>query len=86
MHDVMRLANMYNIAVYVTNQVQSKPDVFFGDPTEAAGGNIVAHNSTYRLYLRRGKKGSRVAKMVDSPNLPEGEAVFMIDEKGIGDL
>ncbi|MBD3319289.1 DNA repair and recombination protein RadA [Candidatus Woesearchaeota archaeon] len=86
MHELMKLAGMHNIAVYVTNQVQSKPDVFFGDPTEAAGGNIVGHNSTYRMYLRRGKKGSRVSKLVDSPNLPEGEAVFIITENGIEDL
>jgi DNA repair protein RadA len=86
MHELMKVAGMYNIAVYVTNQVQSRPDVFFGDPTESVGGNIVGHNSTYRLYLRRGKKGSRVAKLVDSPNLPEGEAVYVIDDKGIRDL
>jgi DNA repair protein RadA len=86
MHDVMKLAGLYNIAVYVTNQVQSKPDQFFGDPTDAVGGNIVAHNSAFRLYLRRGKKGSRVAKLVDSPNLPEDECVYMIDTDGIVDL
>ncbi|MBI4918788.1 DNA repair and recombination protein RadA [archaeon] len=85
MHTMMRLADTYNLAVYVTNQVMSKPDMFFGDPTEAVGGNIVAHNSTYRVYLRRGKKNTRVAKMVDSPNLPEGEAIFTVDDKGIKD-
>ncbi len=85
LHTLMRLAEMYNIAIYVTNQVMAKPDVFFGDPTEAIGGHIVAHASTYRLYLRRGKKGSRVAKLVDSPNLPEAEAAFYIDETGIRD-
>lgn len=87
MHALMKVADKYNIAVFVTNQVMAKPDQFFGDPTEAVGGHIVGHNSTYRIYLRRGKKGSRVAKMVDSPNLPEGEAVYMIDEKkGIIDV
>ncbi len=85
MHTLMRLATTYNLCVYVTNQVMSKPDVFFGDPTEAIGGHIVSHNSTYRIYLRRGKKGSRVAKMVDSPNLPEGEAMFYVEEAGIRD-
>ncbi|MBI2575481.1 DNA repair and recombination protein RadA [Candidatus Woesearchaeota archaeon] len=85
MHTLMKLATTYNLCVYVTNQVMSKPDVFFGDPTEAIGGHIVSHNSTYRIYLRRGKKGSRVAKMVDSPNLPEGEAMFYVDEAGIRD-
>lgn len=86
MHSLMKVADKYNVAIYVTNQVMAKPDTFFGDPTEAIGGHIVAHNSTYRLYLRRGKKGSRVAKMVDSPNMPEAEAVFMVDEKGVKDV
>ena len=85
LHALMKVAEMYNIAVYVTNQVMAKPDVFFGDPTEAIGGHIVAHASTYRIYLRRGKKGTRVAKLVDSPSLPESEAVFIVDETGIKD-
>jgi len=86
MHTLMKLADRYNLAVYVTNQVMSKPDQFFGDPTEAVGGHIVAHNSTYRVYLRRGKKGTRVAKMVDSPSMPEAEAIFALDESGIKDV
>jgi DNA repair protein RadA len=64
----------------------SKPEMFFGDPTEAVGGHIVAHNSTYRVYLRRGKKGTRVAKMVDAPNLPEAEATFIVQDDGIKDV
>lgn len=86
MHTLMRLASSYNLAVYVTNQVMARPDVFFGDPTEAIGGNVVAHASTTRLYLRRGKKGTRVAKLVDSPYLPDGEAPFEITERGIEDV
>lgn len=86
MHTLARTADVYNLCVYVTNQVMAKPDVFFGDPTEAIGGNIVAHNSTFRIYLRRGKKGVRVAKLVDSPSLPDGEAVFRITDQGISDL
>jgi len=85
MHTLMRIADKYNLVVFVTNQVMARPDMFFGDPTQAIGGHIVAHASTYRLYLRKGKKGSRVAKLVDSPDLPEGEAVFYIDENGIRD-
>jgi DNA repair protein RadA len=85
MHALMKLADKHNLAVYVTNQVMSKPDTFFGDPTEAIGGHVVAHNSTYRIYLRRGKKGTRVAKMIDAPNLAESEAIFMIDEIGVKD-
>jgi len=86
MHTLLKLADQYNIAVYVTNQVMSKPDVFFGDPTAAIGGHIVAHASTFRIYLRKGKKGSRVAKLVDSPNLPEGEANFFVEEGGLRDV
>jgi len=85
MHALMKVADKHNIAIYVTNQVMSKPDQFFGDPTEAIGGHIVAHNSTYRLYLRRGKKGTRVAKMVDSPCMPEAEAIFQLTEAGVKD-
>jgi DNA repair protein RadA len=86
MHTLMRLADKHNVLIYVTNQVMSKPDMFFGDPTTAIGGHIVGHNSTYRIYLRRGKKGSRVAKMVDAPNLPENEAGFFIKEEGLTDV
>ena len=86
MHTLIKLAYQYNLAVYVTNQVMSKPDVFFGDPTAAIGGNIVAHNSSTRVYLRKGKKGTRVAKLVDSPHLPDGEAIFMVTDQGLIDV
>jgi DNA repair protein RadA len=86
MHVLSRLADINNLAVYVTNQVMAKPDMFFGDPTEAIGGHIVAHNSQTRVYLRRGKKGSRVAKLVDSPSLPDGEASFYLTEQGLKDI
>ncbi|PIN72143.1 DNA repair and recombination protein RadA, partial [Candidatus Woesearchaeota archaeon CG10_big_fil_rev_8_21_14_0_10_47_5] len=86
MHALMKLADTYNLVVYVTNQVMAKPDVFFGDPTQAIGGHIVAHASTFRIYLRKGKKGSRVAKLVDSPALPEGEAAFYVEADGLRDI
>lgn len=85
MHTLQKLSDVYNLAVFVTNQVMSKPDTFFGAGIEAIGGNIVGHNSTYRLYLRRGKGGTRVAKMIDSPDLPEGEAIFVLGAGGIAD-
>ncbi len=86
MHALLKLADTYNICVYVTNQVMSKPDQFFGDPTQAIGGHIVGHASTFRIYLRKGKKGSRVAKLVDSPNLPEAEVAFYVTEGGLQDI
>jgi DNA repair protein RadA len=84
-HNLMKLAETHNLAVYVTNQVMSNPAQLFGDPTTAIGGNIVGHASTYRIYLRRGKKDSRVAKLIDSPNLPDNETIFYISEAGVVD-
>jgi DNA repair protein RadA len=85
LHNLMKIAETYNLAVYVTNQVMANPAQMFGDPTQAVGGNIVGHASTYRIYLRRGKQGSRVAKLIDSPDLPDNEAIFYVAEKGITD-
>ncbi len=85
MHVLSKLADLYNLSVYVTNQVMAKPDQFFGDPTEAIGGHIVGHNSTFRIYLRRGKKGTRVAKLVDAPNMPDAECVFNVTEESLED-
>ncbi len=84
-HQLMRMAETHNLAVYVTNQVMANPAQLFGDPTTAIGGHIVGHASTYRIYLRRGKGGSRVAKMIDSPNLPDNQAVFNITQGGVVD-
>ncbi len=85
LHNLMKLAEQHNLAVYVTNQVMANPAMMFGDPTTPVGGNIVGHMSTYRLYLRRGKKDSRVAKLIDSPNLPDNETIFFLTKEGIRD-
>lgn len=85
MHTLMKIAEMSNLAVLVTNQVMSRPDILFGDPTAPIGGNIVGHNSKTRIYLRKAKDDKRVAKLVDSPSLPDGEAVYRVTEKGIED-
>ena len=85
MHTLLKLADMYNCCVIVTNQVMAKPNVMFGDPTQAIGGHIVGHSSTFRIYLRKGKKGSRVGKLVDSPNLPENECMFFVNNSGLSD-
>ncbi len=83
--DLHRLADLHDLAVLVTNQVQARPDVFFGDPTRPIGGHVVAHSATTRVYLRKSKPPKRIARIFDSPNLPEGEAVFTITEQGIRD-
>ena len=85
MHDLMKFANLYNAAIVVTNQVMAKPDSFFGDPTKPIGGHIVGHTATFRLYLRKSKGEKRIARLVDSPNLPEGEAIFSVTMEGLKD-
>jgi DNA repair protein RadA len=85
LHNLTKLAEQHNLAILVTNQVISNPAVMFGDPTTHVGGNIVGHAAKYRIYLRRGKAGSRVAKLVDAPNLPENEAQYYLTEHGIRD-
>ncbi|KKN22641.1 hypothetical protein LCGC14_0913030 [marine sediment metagenome] len=85
-HDLLRLSEVHEeLAVVFTNQVSSKPDVFYGNPTIHTGGHIVAHGSTIRIFLRKGKGEQRVAKVVDAPNIPESDTVFTITEDGIKD-
>lgn len=83
---LQRLADKHNVAVYMTNQVMANPAIFFGNPTTAIGGHIVGHASTYRVFLRKSKGGKRIARLIDSPHLPEGEAVFQVSDKGISDI
>ncbi|WP_459192948.1 DNA repair and recombination protein RadA [Halosimplex sp. J119] len=83
LHDLMRVGDLHNTAVVVTNQVASNPDSFFGDPTQPIGGNILGHTSTFRIYLRKSKGDKRIVKLVDAPNLPDGEAVMRVEEDGL---
>jgi DNA repair protein RadA len=61
------------------------PAIMFGDPTTPIGGHILGHASTVRIYVRRGKEEKRIARLVDSPHLPEGECVFKVTAEGIRD-
>lgn len=83
--DLKQLADVNNALVLVTNQVHSKPDAMWGDPTKPIGGHILGHASTFRLYLRKAKGGRRIARLVDSPNLPDGECVYQVTEDGLRD-
>ncbi len=85
LHKLLRFADRFNAAIIVTNQVSANPDQFFGDPTKPIGGHILGHTATFRIYLRKSKKNKRIARLVDSPNLPDGEAVIVIKEEGIED-
>jgi DNA repair protein RadA len=83
LHDLMRVGDLNNTAVIVTNQVQSNPDSFFGDPTKPIGGNILGHTSTFRIYLRKSKNDKRVVRLVDAPNLADGESVMRVEDRGL---
>jgi len=79
----MRVGDLNNTAVLVTNQVASNPDSFFGDPTQPIGGNILGHTSTFRVYIRKSKGDKRVFKLVDAPNLADGEAIMRVQDEGL---
>jgi len=86
---LLKLADEFGVAVVVTNQVVAQVDggaMFNADPKKPIGGNIMAHASTTRLYLRKGRGEQRICKIYDSPCLPEGEAVFAINADGVGDV
>ncbi|MGB9914186.1 MAG: DNA repair and recombination protein RadA [Candidatus Bathyarchaeales archaeon] len=86
MHKLLGLARAFNAVAVVTNQVMAKPDVFFGDAISPIGGHIVGHTSHTRVYLRRASRGPvRIARLVSSPYLPEGEEIFKVTENGIED-
>jgi meiotic recombination protein DMC1 len=85
---LMKLAEEFNVAVYITNQVVADPggaSMFVADPKKPVGGHIIAHASTTRLSLRKGRGDQRICKIYDSPALPEAECVFSITEQGIVD-
>ena len=87
---LLRLADEFGCAVVITNQVVAQVDgaasMFGGDQKKPIGGNIIAHASTTRLYLRKGRGETRICKIYDSPCLPESEATFAINADGIGDV
>jgi DNA repair protein RadA len=85
LHKLIRLAEVHNIAVVITNQVQNQPDGFFGDTSRATGGNIMGHASTYRILLRKAGR-DRIAIMIDSPCHAYDQTRFTINEGGVQDV
>ncbi|KPI43909.1 DNA repair protein rhp51 [Cyphellophora attinorum] len=90
MRMLQRLADEFGVAVVITNQVVAQVDggpsaMFNPDPKKPIGGNIIAHASTTRLSLKKGRGETRICKIYDSPCLPEGDTLFAIYEHGIDD-
>ncbi|KAM0682704.1 Meiotic recombination protein dmc1 [Mitosporidium daphniae] len=83
-----RISEEYNVAVFITNQMMSDPGAaisFVPDPKKPIGGHVLAHASTTRLSLRKGRNETRIAKVYDSPDMPEAEATYAIGPGGIED-
>ncbi|RWS00459.1 meiotic recombination protein Dmc1-like protein [Dinothrombium tinctorium] len=88
MSKLQKLSEEYNVAVFGTNQMTADPGAtlsFQADPKKPIGGHILAHASTVRIYLKKGRGETRIAKIYDAPDLPEAEATFAISEGGIID-
>ncbi len=89
LRNLHRIADGFGVAVVISNQVVATVDgsggMFQQDPKKPVGGNIMAHSSTTRLYLRKGRGETRICKIYDSPCLPESEALFQISTEGIID-
>ncbi len=83
LHDLMRIGDLFNTSILVTNQVAANPDSYFGDPTQPIGGNILGHTSTFRIYLRKSKGDKRIVRLVDAPNLADGEGVMRVKGEGL---
>jgi DNA repair protein RadA len=82
---ISRIAEIYNVVVLLTNQVMVSPSVMFGDPVKPIGGTTLGHTSTHRVYLRKSGKDKIVAKLVDSPNNAQNEAVLALTRAGVVD-
>ena len=82
---LLRVAEAFNISVVLTNQVLSTPDTMYGDPNKPTGGHVMAHACTHRVFLRRGRQNTRLARVIDSPSLPEEKIRFAITAAGIVD-
>lgn len=80
LNKIMKLAEQFNVAIYMTNQVMADPGNTMAhvDPKKPIGGHVLAHASTTRLYFRKGKGEQRICKIFDSPCLPESECTFEI--------
>ncbi|XP_056433142.1 meiotic recombination protein DMC1/LIM15 homolog isoform X2 [Gadus chalcogrammus] len=85
---LQKISEEYNVAVFVTNQMTADPGAsmsFQADPKKPIGGHILAHASTTRISLRKGRGELRIAKIFDSPDMPENEATFAITPGGVSD-
>ncbi|CDP03024.1 unnamed protein product [Coffea canephora] len=89
LRSLQKLADEFGVAVVITNQVVAQVDgsaIFAGPQIKPIGGNIMAHATTTRLALRKGRAEERICKVISSPCLAEAEARFQISPEGVTDV
>lgn len=84
--NLRKVALSTKTTIIYTNQVMDDPSVIYGNPEKPTGGHVMGHAASTRLHLRKGRRDQRIAKLIDSLSLPEGEAVFRITDMGIEDV
>lgn len=83
---LQKISEKFNVAVFLTNQMVSDPGAMaFGPSMKPIGGNIMAHASATRIWMRKEKGKIPIATITDSPDMPEDQANFIIGEGGICD-
>ena len=86
LHKLQLLSIKDNSCVYLTNQIQTNPGLLYGDPDKMIGGNIVGHMLNPNIWLRKLKGSTRKARIKDSSDLPDDEAVYQVTDKGLEEL
>jgi len=85
LHTLSTAAQLYDLAVILTNQVVARPGVMYGPTEVAVGGNVLGHASTYRIQIRKGAKSKRILKMDDSPGSAQAEIIMHLCAGGLGE-
>lgn len=88
LHKLSGLSQTWKLTTVYTNQVMDNPAIMYGNPIKPVGGHIMGHAATTRVFLRKTVKRGKatyIAKLVKSPYLPDGEALFVVDKYGVRD-
>jgi len=83
-------AKRHNSILVWSSQIRSRPvNTMFAAPESkvaSQGGPTVSHEGDYRIFLRKGPRNIRYARLVDSIDLPLMEVPFILDVSGIRDI
>lgn len=87
MSQLIKVAEEFNVAVYITNQVVADPGGVHvcGRSKETGRWACLGARLDDAHFAAQGPGEQRVCKIFDSPSLPEVECTFAITEQGIAD-